>query len=394
MPKRVFLIILDGVGCGEMPDAAAFGDAGSNTLGNVASSFPDGLNMPNMASLGLGNIVPLRGVPRASRPKGAFGKAAEAGPAKDTTLGHWEIAGVIATQAFPTFPDGFPPEVLDPFIKRCGIPGILCNKPASGTVVLDELGEEHLATRKPIVYTSGDSVFQIACHEEIYPPEELYRQCKIAREILDGPYRVGRVIARPFAGKPGSFKRTSGRHDYSVEPVGLTVLDVMTEAGLHVDAIGKISDIFAGRGISHSTPTTSNAHGMETILRRADEVHTQALFFANLVDTDMLFGHRNDPAGFKGALQAFDAWLPKFLKKLMPEDLVIVTADHGIDPTTISTDHSREYVPILVTGPLVIPGIDLGTRATFADVGKTIETYFGLDRLRSGTSFLGDILAT
>jgi phosphopentomutase len=388
MPKRVILLILDGCGCGAMPDAAEFGDAGSNTLGHVAQEFPEGLDLPSMGSLGLGNIIDIRGVPKRSKPTGCWAKAAEAGPAKDTTLGHWEIAGIIADQAFPTYPDGFPDEVINAFVEEAGVPGILGNKPASGTVIIEELGTEHLESKKPIVYTSGDSVFQIACHESIYPPDELYAQCKVAREILQGEHRVGRVIARPFEGEPGSFKRTPRRHDYSVEPIASTICDHLVEAGLTVDAVGKISDIFAGRGISNSSPTTSNAHGMETTLDRVDAVDSDGLIFINLVDTDMLFGHRNDPEGFKGALEEIDAWLPSLLLRLGEEDLVIITADHGIDPTTPSTDHSREYVPILVTGKPVTQSVDLGTRETFADIAATIDDYFGLGKVTEGTSFL------
>jgi phosphopentomutase len=392
MAKRVILIVMDGVGCGEMPDADAFGDSGSNTIGNVAQHFPDGLDLPNMGELGLGNIISIRGVPRVSKPAGAFGKAAEAGPAKDTTLGHWEIAGVIADQAFPTYPDGFPDEVIDAFVEQTGVPGILCNKPASGTEVIAALGEEHVETGKPIVYTSGDSVFQIACHEEIYPPEKLYEQCRIARAILDGEHRVGRVIARPFEGKPGAFKRTSRRRDFSVEPIAPTICDELIARGFQVQGVGKISDIFAARGISRSTKTVSNTDGMEATLKVLADFEGDGLLFVNLVDTDMLFGHRNDPEGFKGALEEIDRWIPSLIEQLGPDDLAIFTADHGIDPTTASTDHSREYVPILAAGPRVAAGVDLGTRETFADIAATIDAYFELGAVKAGRSFLPELL--
>lgn len=392
MPKRVILIILDGVGCGEMPDAAQFDSLGANTLGHVAQACPQGLNLPNLGDMGLGNIIDLRGVPRVGRPTGAFGKMAEMGPAKDTTLGHWEIAGVLVDQPFPVFPEGFPAELLKAFCDKAEVPGVLGNKPASGTEIIKELGAEHMATRKPIVYTSADSVFQIACHEEIYPIEQLYRQCEIARELCDGPWRVGRVIARPFLGKPGKFERTPRRHDYSVEPLGTTILDAVSQAGLVVDGVGKISDIFAGRGITHSTPTTSNRHGMEVILQRLKAVDRDGLIFANLVDTDMVYGHRNDTPGFRKALEEIDAWIPALLHNLSPDDLLIITADHGIDPTDKSSDHTREYVPLLVQGALVRAGVNLGTRDTFADVAATIDHWFGFGTITHGTSFLDAIL--
>jgi len=398
MPKRVFLIVLDGVGCGEMPDAEKFGDVGSNTLGNVSRSSPDGLNLLAMGELGLGNVIPIRGVPPVAKPRGAYGKAAEAGPAKDTTLGHWEICGIVAEQPFPTYPNGFPPEVIDAFVAATGVPGILGNKPASGTEILEELGAEHVRTRKPIVYTSGDSVFQIACHEGVYPIEELYAQCRAARAILDGPHRVGRVIARPFVdnddrAKPDRFKRTKNRSDFSVPPFAPTILDHLKASGRAVLGIGKINDIFAQQGLTDvQEHMRDNAEGMEKTLAAARELKRDGLVFTNLVDTDAVFGHRNDPAGFKGALEAFDRWLPQMIAAMGPDDLLILTADHGIDPTTPSTDHSREYVPIVVAGAKVAAGTNLGTRATFADIARTIDEYFGLGKVAKGTSFLPELL--
>jgi phosphopentomutase len=403
MPKRVILIVLDGVGCGAMPDAERFGDAGSNTLGNVSRATPHGLDLPHLGELGLGNIVEIRGVPPVSKPSGAFGKAAEAGPAKDTTLGHWEIAGVIAEAPFPTYPNGFPPDIIDAFVKGAGVPGILGNKPASGTVILEELGAEHVKTRKPIVYTSADSVFQIACHEGVYPVEELYRQCQVARDILQGEHHVGRVIARPFVdndadpghgGKPGPrFKRTKNRRDFSVAPLAPTVLDHLKEAGLAVVGIGKIADIFAHQGLTEQREhMRDNEEGMGETLKAARSLDRDGLIFTNLVDTDALYGHRNDCEGFRGSLEAFDRWLPSLREEMGPDDLLVLTADHGIDPTTPSTDHSREYVPILVAGDKVRPGANLGTRATFADIAKTIDDCFGLGKVQNGESFLPALL--
>jgi phosphopentomutase len=395
MPKRVLLLVLDGCGCGEMPDASKFGDAGSNTLGNLSHTSPHGLDLPHLGELGLGNIVEIRGVPPVSRARGAFGRSAEAGPAKDTTSGHWEIAGCIQENPFPTFPDGFGADLIGPFVERAGVPGILGNKPASGTDILKELGEEHLATKKLIVYTSGDSVFQVAAHEELYPPERLYEICRIARELCDGKYRVGRIIARPFVGdSAATFKRTTNRRDFSVPPPEPTLLDRVSEAGMPVIGVGKISDIFAASGVTTSHKTKDNADGMAKTLKAFRELDRDGLIFTNLVDTDQLFGHRNDTVGFKESLEAFDEWLPDMLAELGDQDMMIITADHGIDPTTPSTDHSREYVPILVVGGSVKGGVDLGTRATFADIGRTIDEYLGVNRLTNGTSFLSKLLAT
>lgn len=396
--QRVFLVVLDSLGIGELPDAGQYGDQGSDTLGNLARARP--LNLPNLAQLGLGNIRPLEGIPPAPSPLGCYGRSALASPGKDTTTGHWEMAGIHLARPFPTYPDGFPPEIIREFERRIGRK-ILGNVPASGTEIIERLGEEHLRTGRPIVYTSADSVFQVAAHEDVIPLPELYRICEIARELLRGEHEVGRVIARPFVGRPGAFVRDQqNRHDYAVAPPPGMLLDRLAEAGVPVCAVGKIYDIFLGRGITEHRKTRDNAHGMAEILRAA-ESFPRGLIFANLVDFDSLYGHRNDVEGFARALEAVDAWLPDLLGRLGEDDLLILTADHGNDPTTPSTDHSREYVPLLVYGPRARRGVDLGTRASLADVGQTVAVNFlGRGRsprapvaiLEKGTSFLDAIL--
>jgi phosphopentomutase len=386
--RRVILIVLDSVGIGEMPDAAEYGDAGSDTLGNIA--LRRRLNLPNFRALGLANIRPLANLPPVAEPLASFGRCALASPGKDTTTGHWEIAGIQLEKPFPLYPNGFPPEVMDEFERRIGRRA-LGNYPASGTEIIEELGAEHLRTGCPIVYTSADSVFQVAAHEDAIPLSELYRICETAREILRGPHEVGRVIARPFVGSPGSFSRdNANRHDYAVPPPQGMLLDQLAARGVPVFAVGKIFDIYLGRGISHSERARSNADGMAKTLAAMDAA-PEGLIFTNLVDFDALYGHRNDIAGYATALEAADAWVPSLLERLDADDLLIFTADHGNDPTTLSTDHSREYVPLLVYGPGARRGRDLGTRATLADIGRTVAHNFDV-HLEKGTSFLDLIL--
>jgi len=389
MPRRAILIVLDSVGVGAAPDAAAYGDEGSNTLANTARAV-GGLRLPNLGRLGLGNLADVLGVPPEPHPAGAYGRMQEASAGKDTTTGHWEIAGIISTRPLPTYPNGFPPEVIQEFERRIGRK-TLGNYPASGTVIIEELGPEHLRTGYPIVYTSADSVFQIAAHEEVIPVEELYRMCRIARELLTGEHAVGRVIARPFVGEPGRFVRTDRRRDFSLEPPRPTLLDRLQEAGQPVWAVGKIEDIFAGRGITEAVHIHDNMDGVDQTLAFMARVD-RGLIFTNLVDFDMLYGHRNNPRGYADALEAVDRRVPEVLAALREEDILFFTADHGNDPTTPSTDHSREMVPLLVTGPQVRPGVDLGVRPTFADLGQTVAEYLGAAPLEAGTSFLGEVL--
>ena len=387
--RRVFLIVLDSLGVGALPDAERFGDAGTHTLDHIVEAA-GGLDVPNLEGLGLGHVPGVTRVRRVERPSGAFGRCAERSPGKDTSTGHWEMMGCVLTQQFPTYPDGFPPEILEPFIARTKVPGVLCNAPASGTEVLARLGEEHVASGKPIVYTSADSVFQIACHEEHFGLERLYECCAIAREILN-PYGVGRVIARPFVGEKGDFERTYNRRDYSLKPFGETVLDRLERAQVPVIGVGKIEDIFAGAGVTESIHTEGNRDGMQHVLRLARE-RERGFVFVNLVDFDMLFGHRRDARGYRAALEDFDRDLGDLAKLLGPDDLVLLSADHGNDPTfTRTTDHTREYVPILATGPRVKPGVALGTRESFADIGATVEAAFGLAPRAPGRSFLSVI---
>jgi phosphopentomutase len=385
---RVLLIILDGLGVGELPDAEKYGDRGSATLPNLARAR-GGVRLPHLGSLGLGNIVPVAGVPPAASPRGAYGRMAERSPGKDSTTGHWELAGLVTKVPFPTYPNGFPPDVMEPFERAIGR-GTLGNVAASGTEIIERLGEEHVRTGKPIVYTSADSVFQIAAHEDVIPIEKLYEFCRIARSILTGDHAVGRVIARPFAGKSGAYYRTPRRHDFSIEPLGETVLDRLTAAGITVFSVGKVRDLFAGRGIAESVPTESNAEGVEAILGAMKSVR-RGLIFANLVDFDMLWGHRNDVEGFARGLEEFDERFEEILGRAERDDLVMVTADHGNDPTTPSTDHSREYVPLLVTGRRVRGGVDLGVRESFADVGATLAELFGVPAPTGGRSFLREL---
>jgi phosphopentomutase len=370
-----------------MPDATAYGDAGSDTLGNIARLR--GLRVPHLAKLGLGNIKPLAGIPAEPDAEAAFGRCTLASPGKDTTTGHWEMAGIHLERPFPLYPRGFPAEIMDEFERRIGRRA-LGNKPASGTEIIKELGEEHMRTGSPIVYTSADSVFQVAAHEEVIPLPELYRICEIARAILCGPHEVGRVIARPFVGTPGHLTRTANRHDYAVPPPPGMLLDRLAERRVAVHGIGKISDVFLGRGICRSDKTKDNADGMAKTLQ-AMNVTREGLIFVNLVDFDQQFGHRNDVEGYGSALEQFDHWLPEFENALAQEDLAILTADHGCDPTTPSTDHSREYVPLLVHGPKARPGVNLGLRSTLSDIGQTVAANFGAS-IAHGESFLPQIV--
>ena len=387
--KRVFLFVLDSCGAGELPDAAKFGDYNVNTLRSCATS--DKLHIPNMLAGGLGNIDGLDFLGPAAEPKGAYGKLAEASMGKDTTIGHWEIAGIVSPDPMPTYPNGFPEEVLKPFREATGR-GVLANAPWSGTAVIDEYGEEHMRTGDLIVYTSADSVFQIAAHEEIVPIEQLYEYCRIARNILQGKHGVGRVIARPFVGTGrGHFSRTSNRHDFSLEPPRKTVLDAFKEAGLDSIAVGKIFDIFAGRGTTEHIYTKGNTDGMNKTMAYADKDFT-GFCFINLVDFDMLYGHRRDIDGYAAALTEFDTWLGEFMKKMGPDDLVMITADHGCDPAYLATtDHTREYIPLLILGEKV-RSANIGTRACFADIAATICDIFGLPLETEGRSFKSEIL--
>jgi phosphopentomutase len=381
---RIIWIVLDSVGIGAMPDAAAFGDEGSDTLGNIARRRK--LTLPNLRRLGLANIKPLTDLAPVAHPTGAFGKCTLKSPGKDTTTGHWEMAGIILKKPLPLYPNGFPPEVMDAFEARIGRKS-LGNKAASGTEIIKELGEEHMRTGKPIVYTSADSVFQIAAHEGVIPLDELYRICTIAREILRGPHEVGRVIARPFEGEPGHFVRTPNRRDFAVPPPEGMLLDKLTEKKVPVYSIGKIADIFLHRGIQRSVKTKNNFDGMQKTIHAMRE-QPNGLIFVNLVDFDQLFGHRNDVEGYATALEAVDCWLPMI--EVKEKDLIVLTADHGCDPTTPSTDHSREYTPLLVYGPRVRGGVNLGTRASLADIGQTVAENFST-AIEAGTSFLADI---
>ena len=385
---RIIWVVLDSVGIGALPDADEYGDLGRNTLGHIAESRP--LRLPNLARLGLGNIAPLAYLPAAENPLASFGKGATKSPGKDTTTGHWEMAGVWLDQAFPVYKQGFPPEIMDAFEARIGRKTI-GNKPASGTEIIQELGEEHVRTGKPIVYTSGDSVFQIAAHEDVIPINELYGMCEIARKLLDGKHRVGRVIARPFAGSVGSFSRTSRRHDYAVDPPKPMLLDVLQERRVPVFGIGKIHDIYNGRGVDDYVTTKSNADGMEQ-LTRATRERSEGLIFCNLVDFDMLYGHRKDVAGFARSLEEFDHALTAYLELLGRRDLLMLTADHGCDPDLRweTTDHSREYVPILAHTAGQKVGRNLGTRTTLADMGQTVAQNFGTS-IPHGTSFVAEL---
>ena len=385
--KKCICIVWDSVGIGALPDASRFGDEGSHTLLHVMQA---GYPLPNLCAMGLANIDECRLPGKVESPKGCYGKAAERFQGKDTTGGHWEIAGLVLDKPFPTFPQGFPKPCIQEFEKRIGRQ-VIGNRAESGTKIIQELGDEHVRTGFPIVYTSADSVFQIAAHEEVIPVETLYEFCREARRLLDGPWRVGRVIARPFTGHSGAYVRTKRRKDFSVQPPGNTMLDVLQKAGLETMGIGKIEDIFAQRGLSRIEHTTDNASGIQATLRAMQQPF-QGLVFTNLVDFDMLYGHRNDVKGYGEALTVFDNALPELIAALGPEDLLIVTADHGCDPATPSTDHSREYIPILAMGPAAKAGVNIGVRDTFADIAATILTFFGMDNPLQGTSFYQQIV--
>ena len=386
MFDRIILIVLDSVGIGAQPDAADYGDTGRDTLGHICEGRR--LSVPNLVRLGLASIRPLTGLSPPPTPEGAYGKATLLSPGKDTTAGHWEMAGIILDRPFPTYPRGFPPEIMEKFEQAIGRK-TLGNFPASGTEIIKQLGEQHLKTGRPIVYTSGDSVFQIAAHEEVISLEELYRFCQVARDLLQGEHRVGRVIARPFRGEPGAFRRTERRHDYAVEPPRPMLLDILHAAGLDVVGVGKIPDIFLNRGITQSLPGKNNRMALESTAAALNG-SSRGLVFTNLVDFDMLYGHRLDVDGYGRALEEVDALLPHLFERLRAQDLLFLTADHGCDPQGPSTDHSREYVPILATGPRVRKGVNLGTRATLADIGQTIAENFGL-HISNGTSFLTEL---
>jgi phosphopentomutase len=386
--KRIFLIVLDSCGIGQMPDSAQFGDLGVNTLRACAAA--GNLSIPNLVNAGIGNITGVDYLPKTDCPTGAFGRMAEASMGKDTTIGHWEIAGIVSPDPLPTYPEGFPEEILAPFRAATGR-GILANAPWSGTEVIAKYGDEHVRTGDLIVYTSADSVFQIAAHEEVVPPAQLYEYCRIARRLLQGRHGVGRVIARPFVGTSGNYKRTANRHDFSLEPPAKTLLDAVKDAGLDSIGVGKIHDIFAGVGLTEHVYNKSNAHGMEHTTHYAGQDFT-GLCFVNLVDFDMLYGHRRDAAGYAAALSEFDTWLGQFLPSLGEEDLVIITADHGCDPSyEATTDHTREYVPVLVLGKAVKP-VDLGTRRSFADIAATAAQLLGVTLDTPGESFADQIL--
>ena len=386
--RRVFLIVLDSYGIGELPDAADFGDVGSNTLRSITKSRE--YDTPLMKKMGLFNIDGVDFMEGVANPIAGYGRLAEVSRGKDTTIGHWEIAGIVSKRPLPTYPDGFPQDLLDEFSRRTGR-GILCNKPYSGTEVIKEFGEEHLKTGKLIVYTSADSVFQIAAHEDLIPVEELYRYCEIARELLQGEHGVGRVIARPFIGEAGNFTRTPRRHDYSLIPPQTTMLDVLKEAGYATRGVGKIYDIFAGKSISDTVRIQNNVDGMEKTLAIMDE-DFKGLCFVNLVDFDMLYGHRNDIDGYAKAAAVFDKQLIQLVEKMQDTDIVMITADHGCDPGFQGTDHSREYVPFLVYGKDIKAGVNLGTRSSFADIAATIQDIFEVEQKTAGTSFKDEIL--
>ena len=387
--RRVFLLVLDSLGVGALPDAASFGDEGAHTLDHLVAAA-GGLDVPRLAALGLGCIEGVSAVPAARRPEGAFGRCLERSPGKDTPTGHWEMMGLVLEQRFPVYPRGFPDELIDGLVARTGVPGILCNTPASGTEVIERLGEEHVRSGRPIVYTSADSVLQVAAHEEHFGLERLYAFCETAREMTE-PLGLGRVIARPFVGRPGAYTRTYNRRDYSLEPFGPTALDRLKEAGVPVVGVGKIGDIFAGRGLTETIHTEGNADGMRVVRELAGELEG-GLVFANLVDFDMLYGHRRDSVGYRRALEEFDARYAELEGSLREDDLVLLTADHGNDPTFVqTTDHTREYVPILAAGPEIAAGVDLGTRASFADIGATVEEALERPPSPPGRSFWREV---
>jgi phosphopentomutase len=382
--NRIVLVVLDGAGIGEMPDAPEWGDAGSDTFGHVLASRQ--VNLPNLRRYGLGNIRPLQGVPPAEHPEGSYGRCALRSNGKDTTTGHWEMAGIILDQAFPTYPNGVPPSVIDHFIKETGVPGILGNIPASGTEIIKDLGAEHVRTGKPIVYTSADSVFQIAAHEQVIPLPKLYGICETARRLLDGEHEVGRVIARPFLGEPGAFYRTENRHDYAVPPPRENLLVSLADEGLDVVCIGKIASIYDSSGVTEDLTAKNNEQSINQTIHALQQ-NSRGLIFSNLVDFDMLYGHRRDTEGFAKALEHFDSRLPEIESAMRDDDVIMITADHGNDPTFPGSDHTREYAPLLVYGKNARGGINLGSRASLADIGQTIANNFGL-QLTAGESFL------
>lgn len=388
MINRVILVVMDSVGIGELPDANLYGDTGSNTLGNIAAQVKD-FRLENLEALGIGNIDGASGLKTAAAPKGCYGKALELSPGKDTTTGHWEMSGIKLEHAFPTFPHGFPKELLDEFEKAIGTK-TLGNEVASGTEIIVRLGDKHLETGYPIVYTSADSVFQIAAHEEVIPLERQYEICTIARGLLKGKYAVGRVIARPFLGTSGSYKRTTNRRDFSLKPLKKTILDIIKENGLNVQAVGKIEDIFAGEGMTEAVHTKGNMDGVDKTLEYM-ATGKPGLIFTNLVDFDMVYGHRNDVNGYANALKEFDSRLPEIIAAMKDEDVLIITADHGCDPTTASTDHSREYIPVLVYGKQLKAGVNLGIRRGFGDIGATVLDLLGFAAEIDGTSFKMEI---
>lgn len=393
--KRFIVIVLDSAGIGELPDSSSYGDEGSNTIGHISQLVKD-FSLPNLERLGLAHIDGFKETYRTTTDlknisfTGSYGRMAEKSAGKDTTTGHWEIAGIILNKPFPLFPDGFPDELVKEFEKRIGRK-ILGNKPASGTVIIQELGDEHVKTGFPIVYTSADSVFQIAAHEDVIPIEEQYRICRIARDMLTGDYGIGRVIARPFTGRSGNYTRTDRRRDFSIEPSDKTILNYLQENGYEVRAVGKIEDIFANSGVTKSVHTHSNQDGIDKTIEWIKEEY-EGMLFTNLVDFDMLYGHRNNVEGYAKALMEFDRRLPEITEQLRDDDILLITADHGCDPSTPSTDHSREYVPLLITGNKVKKGVNLKTRNTYADVAKTIADYFGLENRLCGESFLNLII--
>jgi phosphopentomutase len=385
--SRITLIVLDGAGIGEMPDAPEWGDAGSDTFGHILQSRA--VQLPNLRRYGLGNIRPLANVPPLDNPEGSYGRCALRSNGKDTTTGHWEMAGIILKEAFPTYPNGFPQSILFRFIHETGVPGVLGNITASGTEIIKELGEEHVKTRKPIVYTSADSVFQIAAHEEVIPLDRLYEICETARVILDGEHKVGRIIARPFLGQPGSFYRTENRHDYAVPPPRQNLLPALKDEDLDVVCIGKIASIYDSMGVTNDLTAKNNQQSIDQTIYALNQ-KTRGLIFSNLVDFDMLYGHRRDTEGYARALEHFDSALPAIENAMSDDDLMIITADHGNDPTFPGTDHTREYAPLLVYGKTAKPGVNLGTRASLADIGQTIADNFGL-KLTAGESFLASL---
>lgn len=387
---RICLVVLDSAGIGEMPDAAAWGDAGSNTLGHIFESRT--VNVPNLRAMGLGNITPLKGLAPVDHPTGSYGKCTLKSDGKDTTTGHWEMAGIILKQGFPKFPEGFPPRIIDEFVRQAKVPGVLGNVPASGTEIIKDLGEEHVRTGKPIVYTSADSVFQIAAHEEIVPIDRLYEICEIARNILHGDDEVARVIARPFLGSTAdTFKRTENRHDYAVPPPAGNLLPLLKDAGLDVVCIGKIASIYDGMGVTEDLTAKNNDQIIDVTIQALNN-DSHGIIFSNLVDFDMLYGHRRDVEGYAAALEHFDARLPEIIDAMNEDDLLIMTADHGNDPSYPGSDHTREYVPLLVYGKTAASGAQLGTRQSLSDIGQTIAENFGV-RIEDGVSFVDDVAA-